>query len=219
MLFPCAHASVNNGAGIIAGVGPIRPFGPIQTRLFEITQQGYRPPADSESPGLCKSLQRGAGESTKSCKKLAQSEAWPKGEGARTENNRGGTENRDQNRAITASSLSLLACHGRTLAQLPAPRRPPCRFDPSEIPCFFFMSRKTLFSQQKPGAVSARASCTALDDDPLYTNHVTAVYVRGVVAKLLAKLCDNVRPAGADRPRWPGCFRSTARAMLAPWTG
>ena len=34
----------------------------------------------------------------------------------------------------------------------------------------------------------ARASCATLDDDPLYTNHVTAVYVRGVVVSLAHEL-------------------------------
>ena len=39
----------------------------------------------------------------------------------------------------------------------------------------------TFFHNEKPGAISARAFCTALDTSPLYTYHVTLVYERGVV--------------------------------------
>jgi hypothetical protein len=41
---------------------------------------------------------------------------------------------------------------------------------------------------KKPGAISARAFCAALDYDPLYANDVTAVYVRGVVIKIFKRL-------------------------------
>jgi hypothetical protein len=71
------------------------------------------------------------------------------------------------NRAITASSpsLAILSWAYRSHNCQPRAERP-CRM-------FFFLPRTALFTTKKPGAASARASCTALDYGSLYTNRVT----------------------------------------------
>ena len=93
MLFPCAHASVNNGAGILQAwvrSGHSAPYkrGCLKSPDKPIARQPSPNPQGSVNP--CK----GGGKYANSYKNLAQSEAWPKGEGAGTANNRDGTENR-----------------------------------------------------------------------------------------------------------------------------
>src|SRR6516225_6858769 len=63
----------------IADVGPIGPFGLIQTGLFEITRQAYRPPAESEPTRLCKSLQRGRANLQNLVKSSRHQQLGPKG--------------------------------------------------------------------------------------------------------------------------------------------
>jgi hypothetical protein len=42
---------------------------------------------------------------------------------------------------------------------------------------FSFCRERHCCDNKKPGAVSAQASCTTLDDNGLYMNHVTIVYL------------------------------------------
>jgi hypothetical protein len=68
--------------------------------------------------------------------------------------------------------LSLAVCHGR-LARFARPGRPTCPLTLLKFHAFSSADNDTLFHNEKPGAISARAFCTALDIGPLYTNHVT----------------------------------------------
>ena len=52
-----------------------------------------------------------------------------------------------------------------------------CRFDPSEIACFFLLptTARTFFNNKKPGAVTRPGLRTSLTDIVLYLNPVTFV--------------------------------------------
>jgi hypothetical protein len=45
-----------------------------------------------------------------------------------------------------------------------------------KLHAFSFRRQRQFFNNKKPGAIFARAFCTALKYDALYTNDVTAVY-------------------------------------------
>ena len=67
------------------------------------------------------------------------------------------------------------------------PRRPPCRFDPSEIACVFLSAENgTFFHDKKPGAVTRPGICVTVTDIPFYMNLVTFVKHRMMLREVRA---------------------------------
>ena len=131
--------------------------------LLVIVSQPWGAPHPPASVNPCK----GGGRIGKCCKRASKTANSAENNRAEQRENRNpGPETRDYHVSLSCSLLMGTRLHARL-------GRPTCPLTLLKFHAFSSAENDTLFHNEKPGAISARAFCTALDVGLLYTNHVT----------------------------------------------